>query len=193
MALLLIGLVLFLGLHSVRIWGEPLRTKLIARLGEGPWKGLYSLISVAGFAAIVWGYGEARAQPSILYVLPAWTRYVTAALVLVALVLISAAYVPGNRIRAAVRHPMTLSVAFWALAHLIANGNVADVALFGGFLAWAAALYPTALRRDVRLGKAYVVAPGYAKDAIVIAAGVGSWAVLAFWLHVKMFGVIPLP
>ncbi len=190
MALLIAGLVSFLGVHSVRIWGESLRTSARARLGENRWKGLYSLLALGGLVAIVFGYGEARTQPVVLWALPLWSRHLAALLVLFALVLLAAR--PGSRITATVRHPMTLGTGIWAAAHLLANGTVADLALFGGFLLWAVLLYPVALRRDARLGKRYSVAAGWSLDAQAVLGGALVWAVLTFWAHAKLFGVSPL-
>src|SRR5262245_54032384 len=124
---LIVGLVIFLGAHSVRIFAEEWRARQIERLGHQPWKGLYSLVSVAGFALIVWGYGLAREHPVSLWNPPAWTRHVAALLTIITFVLWTAAYVPGNRIKAALGHPMILGVKVWALAHLISNGRLADV------------------------------------------------------------------
>jgi len=125
--------VLFLGVHSVRIVADGWRTQTLARMGEMPWKGLYSLVSAVGLALIVWGYGLARQQPVVLWVPPIGMRHAAALLTLIAFVLLAATYVPRNAIKARLHHPMVLAVKTWALGHLISNGNLADVALFGGF------------------------------------------------------------
>jgi hypothetical protein len=137
MTYLIAGLVIFFATHSVRIFAEDWRAAGIQRMGERPWKAIYSLVSIAGFVLIVWGYGLARQAPVDLWSPPAWTRHVTALLTLPAFILVAAAYVRGNRIKAAVGHPMVLGVKTWALAHLLSNGRLADVLLFGGFLVWA--------------------------------------------------------
>src|SRR6187397_1339938 len=134
---LVAGLVLFLGLHSVRIVAEPWRESVIARIGRNPWRALYSIVSLAGFALLVWGYGQARLDPIVVWSPPAWTRYVTSLLVLPAFVLIVAGNMRGTRIKAAVGHPMLLGTKLWAAAHLVSNGTLADIVLFGSFLAWA--------------------------------------------------------
>jgi uncharacterized membrane protein len=138
MTALILGLIVFLGAHSVRIFAEDWRGRQVARLGPQGWKGVYSLVSLAGFVLIVWGYGLARAEPLPLWSPPVWTRHLAALLTLPAFVLLAAAYVPGTRIKAAVSHPMVLGVNIWAFSHLIANGTLADALLFGAFLAWAA-------------------------------------------------------
>ena len=137
MTLLIVGLLLFLGVHSVRIVAEDFRSRQIARLGTNGWKGLYTLASLAGFALIVWGFGVARQQPVALWPSPAWLRHMASLLTLVAFVFVVAAYVPGNGIKARLQHPMVLGVKAWAFAHLIANNTLADLLLFGSFLVWA--------------------------------------------------------
>jgi uncharacterized membrane protein len=190
MIVLVLGLVLFLGMHSVRIVADDWRGAQLARLGEGPWKGVYSLLSVVGFAAIVWGYGMARATPVDLWSPPVWTRHVAALLTLPAFVLLAAAYVPGTRIKAAVGHPMVLGTKVWAFAHLISNGRLADVLLFGGFLAWSIVLYAASRRRDRRTSVRRV-AGSASRDAIAVVAGLVAWAAFAVWLHGMLIGVRP--
>ena len=152
MSWLILGLLLFLGLHSVRVFAEPWRLTVRARLGENTWKGLYSLLSLLGLVLVVWGYGLARAQPVVLWTVPAWTRHLAAPLTLLAFVLLVAAYVPGNALKARLHHPMVLGVKLWALAHLLANNTLADLLLFGGFLLWSVLSFRAARARD-RLGR----------------------------------------
>ena len=137
MPLLALGLVLFLGAHSLRIVADGWRSQQIARFGERRYKGLYSLASLLGFGLLIWGFVLARSQPVVLWAPPAWTHPLAAVLMLLAFVLIVAAYVPRNALKARLGHPMLLSVKTWAAAHLIANGTLADVLLFGSFLVWA--------------------------------------------------------
>jgi uncharacterized membrane protein len=190
MGMMLLGMVLFLGVHSVRVFADGARDSLIQRLGPGAYKGLYSLASIAGFVLIVWGYGLTRTAPVDLWMPPVWTRHIAALLTIPAFVLLAAAYVPGTRIKAAVGHPMVMGVKVWAFAHLIANGRLADVVLFGGFLAWAVLLYIASRKRDRRNGTRYVAGPA-SRDMIAIAAGLGAWAAFAFWLHGALIGVRP--
>ena len=190
MTLLILGLLLFLGVHSVRIAGEGFRTAQIARLGANGWKGLYSLASIAGFALIVWGYGQARLQPMVLWPSPNWLRHVAALLTLVSFVLLAAAYVPGNGIKARLHHPMVLGVKVWALAHLLANNTLADLLLFGSFLLWAVLSFRAAKARDRAAGTVY--APGRAsRSAVTVAVGVGAWIAFALWGHAALIGVRP--
>lgn len=190
MTLLIAGLVVFLGAHSVRIFADPWRTRTIARVGEGPWKGVYSLVSLAGFALIVWGYGMARGTPVVLWTPPVWTRHLAALLTLPAFVLVTAAYVPGNRLKAAVGHPMIAGVKVWAFAHLVANGMLADVVLFGAFVAWAVVDFAASRRRDRLAGRSYP-AGRVGGDLAVVGIGIVAWAVFAFVLHGPLIGVRP--
>jgi uncharacterized membrane protein len=190
MIALILGLVLFLGVHSARVVAEGPRRDFIARRGVGPWKGLYTLVSLAGFVLLVWGYGLARHQPVALWSVPPGLRHVASLLVLVSFVLLAAAYVPGNQIKARLHHPMTLGVKVWAFAHLLANNTLADLLLFGGFLIWSVAVFAAARRRDRRDGVTYP--PGNAaRTAVAVAAGVVAWLVFALWLHGWLIGVRP--
>ncbi len=191
MAMLIAGLVLFLGVHSVRIFADDWRNALIAKLGAGPWKGLYSLVSLAGFVLIVMGYGAARATPVDLWMPPRWTAHPTSLLTLIAFILLAAAYVKGNHIKAAIGHPMVAGVKIWAFAHLLSNGRLADVVLFGAFLVWAVLDFRSSRQRDKRSGTRYPAGSG-ARTAITVVAGVVAWAVFAFVLHAMWIGVKPL-
>ncbi len=190
MPLLLLGLVLFLGVHSMRIAAEPLRAKLVNTLSLNGYKGLYSLVSLAGFVLLVYGYAEARTAPVVLYTPPVWTRHLAALLTIPAFILLAAAYVPGTRIKARVGHPMVLGVKTWALAHLIANGTLHDVLLFGAFLAWAVLDYIASRKRDRAAGTVYVTGP-VSRDITAVLVGLVAWAVFAFWLHGMLIGVRP--
>ena len=188
---LVLGLVIFLGAHSVRMVADGWRTRTRARLGEGAYKGIYSLLSVLGFALIVWGFGVARQQPVLLWSPPVAMRHVAALLTLVSFVLLAAAYVPGNGIKARVHHPMVLGVKVWALAHLLSNGNLAHVVLFGSFLAWSVWNFIASRKRDRADGMAYP--PGRAgPTAVTVVAGAVAWAVFALLLHGWLIGVKPL-
>ena len=190
MSALILGLLMFLGMHSARILAEGWRTQVIAQRGPNAWKGLYTVVSLIGFGLIVWGYGQARQAPAVLWASPLWTRHTAALLMLVALVLLVATYVPGNGIKARLHHPMLLSVKVWALAHLLANNTVADVLLFGSFLLWAVLDFRSARQRDRAASTVYP--PGKpAATAGTVVVGAALWAVLAFWAHAWLFGVRP--
>lgn len=190
MSVLILGLLLFLGLHSVRIVADGWRNAQLARLGEKRWKGLYSLVAFAGLGLIIWGYALARQQSQVLWAPPMGLRHASALLMLFSLILLAAANVPRNRIKSWVRHPMLLGTQLWAVAHLLANGSVADVLLFGGFLAWSSVDLYAAVRRDRAAGVAYE--GGTMQGTLIaIGAGVALWLLLAFWLHGVLFGVRP--
>jgi uncharacterized membrane protein len=190
MTVLVIGLLLFLGVHSVRIVAEPWRQRTIARIGEGAWKGMYSVVSAVGLGLIVWGFGLARQDPVPLWTPMTWTRHLGGLLTLIAFILLAAAYVPGNGIKARLHHPMVLGVKVWALAHLLANHTLADLLLFGGFLLWAVLDFRAARRRDDAAGTVH--APGsLPRTLAAVVAGIVAWAFFAFWAHAAWFGVRP--
>ena len=192
MVLLILGLVLFLGIHSVSIVSADGRNRLVQRMGEGPWKGLYSLVSLAGFVLIVIGYGAAREAPVVLYTLPNGFRHLAAVLMLPVFVLLLATYLPG-RIQRTAKHPMLLAVKLWALAHLLANGTLADVLLFGGFLAWAVVDRISVKKRAAAgLLRPGPVLPGSkANDAIALVGGLGIYVLFVVWAHAFLIGVRP--
>lgn len=190
MALLVIGLVIFLGTHAINLLAPAARTAAVARLGEGGWKGVFSLLSLAGFVLVCIGYGEARAAPITLWTAPAWGYWVTAALMLPAMILLVAGNLPGSRIKQRVGHPMLLSVKVWAAAHLLVNGGVHDLLLFGGFLAWAVPDFIRLRRRDRASGTVYATR-GPGRDAMVIGLGVLVYLLFAGGLHRWLVGVAP--
>jgi uncharacterized membrane protein len=190
MTLMIIGLVLFLGAHSSRFLAADFRARRIAARGEGAWKGLYSLVSIVGLVLLVYGYGLTRQAPVELWTPPRFMFHIASLLNVLAFVLIAAAYVRGNRIKARVGHPMTLGVKTWAVAHLLSNGRLADVILFGAFLAWGVATYISARKRDRAAGTVYPVGP-ISKDVIVVAVGLVVALVFAKWLHAPLIGVQP--
>lgn len=191
MSLMLLGLLIFLGVHSVRIVAEDWRTAQVARMGAAPWKLAYTLLSLLGFGLLVWGYGMARAQPVLLWSPPRAMNHVAALLMLLSFVLLAAAYVPRNIFKARMGHPMVLSVKVWALAHLLANGNLADVLLFGAFLLWAVANFGAARKRDRAVATIYPSASN-SGTMLTVVVGCAAWAALAFWLHGPLIGVAPL-
>lgn len=188
MTYLVAGLVLFLGIHSIRIVADPWRNAMVARLGPGTWRALYSVASLAAFVLLVWGYGQARMQGIFLWQPPGWTRHVTSLLVLPAFILIVAGNMRGTRIKARFGHPMLLGTKTWAFAHLLSNGSLADVLLFGGFLAWSIVDYGSCRRRDRAAGTVYP--PGtVGRDIAAVVIGIVAWAVFGRWLHGPLIGV----
>ncbi len=187
---LILGLILFLGVHSVSIIDADWRNRIVARLGQVPWKLVYGLIALLGLYLIVIGYGQARSvDPIVIYQSPIWMRHITLLLMLPVFVLLLAAYLPG-RIQRATKHPMLLATKVWALAHLLANGTLADLLLFGSFLAWAVADRVSLKRR------AAVPAPGAPaarfNDWIALVGGIGLYVLFLLWAHKALFGVAPI-
>jgi uncharacterized membrane protein len=189
MGVLVLGLVLFLGMHSVAIVAPSLRERVCSRLGEGAWKGLYTLVSLAGLALIIYGFGLARPAGMVLYSPPSWLRRAALVLMLPVFPLLIAAYLPG-RIQRAAKHPMLASVKLWAFAHLLANGLLADVVLFGVFLVWAVADRISLKHRAPRMKPS--APPGRWNDAIAVVLGLAIYVLTIGWLHEWIFGVSPL-
>jgi uncharacterized membrane protein len=194
MTLLLLGLLLFLGTHAFTMARRP-RGQLVARLGEGPYKGLYSLLSLAGIVLIAVGFGQYRAGGYIqLWDPPTFMRHLTVPLVWIAFVCFAAAYLPG-RIKARLKHPMLAGVKIWALAHLLANGDLGSMLLFGLLLAWAVVARISTKRRSVAAdhGGPLAAPSGWRNDFLALAIGTGVFVLFAVWLHPVLIGVPALP
>ncbi len=183
MTLFILGLITFFGAHLFSALARGPRGALISKLGAGPYKGLYSLVSLAGFALIIIGWPKADA--SVLYSTPLFMRHITYALVLIAFILLAAAYLPAGRIAAMAKHPMLAGVKVWAFAHVLVNGEVRSVLLFGAFLAFAVIDRIAVKRRETP-----VRAAGPAiNDAIAVGVGVLGYALVAYFAHRYIAGV----
>jgi uncharacterized membrane protein len=194
MALLVLGLVLFLGTHLFTTARVP-RARLIKRFGEGPYKGVYSVLSLAGIVLIAIGFGRYRAAGYIpVWDPPLWTRHLALLLVWFAFICLPAAYLPG-RIKATLGHPMIASVKIWAFAHLLANGDLGSIVLFGSFLVWAVVARISVKRRDEVVPHGGTAGPprGFRNDAIAIAIGTVAYLLFVIWLHPLLIGVAVLP
>jgi uncharacterized membrane protein len=189
MTILVLGLIFFLGVHSISIVAPAWRDARRDKLGEGTWKGLYSVVSLAGFVLIIVGYGMARQQPEVLYTPPGWLRHLALLLLVPVFPLLLAVYLPG-RIKTAAKHPMLLATKLWALAHLLANGTLADVLLFGGFLVWAVADRISFKHRVQRPLPG--LAPSALNDVIAVVGGLALYVVFMLWAHVWLIGVSPM-
>ncbi|WP_179405578.1 NnrU family protein [Burkholderia guangdongensis] len=190
MLVLILGLVIFLGVHSIRIFADDWRSAQIARYGERGWKGRYSIASGVGLVLIIWGYGLSRADAVQLWVPPIAARHLTGLLTAIAFVLIAASHVPNNRIKSIVGHPMLAGVMAWAVGHLLANGTLNALVLFGAFLVWSFVDFLAARARDQKAGVRYP-AGGVRGNAVAIASGLAVWAVFALFLHRWLIGVQP--
>ena len=187
MTTLLTGLAIFLGVHSVSIVAPRWRDRMAAHIGLRAWQAIYAVASLVGLILVVRGYGEARIGASVLYVSPQWLKDVTVGLMILFFPLLLATYLPG-RIRATVRNnPMLVATKLWAAAHLLANGSVADIALFGGFLLWAAA---DRISLKFREPRAVPTLPTTRwNDAIAVAGGLALYFVFLLGAHVALIGV----
>lgn len=198
MTQLILGLILFLGVHSVRIWADGWRNQTIEAYGEKVFKGVYALVSILGFYLLVVGYGEARLQTVALWNPPVFTKHISLLLMLLSSILLIATYIPRNHFKMRLKHPMVLSVKVWALSHLLANGNLADLVLFGSFLIWAVLNFRSARARDraqvqnFDANEEAPLKPNLLATLIALFGGMGLWAVITFVLHAKVVGVAPL-
>lgn len=188
MVILIIGLMLFFAIHSVAIVNPAWRDRMVEQMGAWPWKGLYALVSLAGFVLIVWGYASAKQAPAILYLPPLWLRHGSLVLLVFVFPLLLAAYLPG-RIKAITKHPMLAGTKIWAFAHLLANGALADVILFGSFLVWAVADRISMKRRAQ--SPILTAPPSKFNDAIAIGVGLMLYVAFVLWWHDWLFGVSP--
>ncbi|MFO1158227.1 MAG: NnrU family protein [Reyranellaceae bacterium] len=187
MKILILGLLLFIGIHALTTL-RPTRAAIIGRLGEGPYKGLYSIIAAVGLFLIIWGFSRYRGagyiqvwDPPVRLLHP-----IALALLWFALVALVAAYAPPSRIKAVLRHPMLVGIKAWALSHLLVNGDLGSMLLFGGLLAWA--IYDRiAVKRRGDPGAPAVASFGR-NDAIVVVIGTLAYFVM-MWLHQSLIGV----
>ncbi len=186
---LILGLAVFFGVHSISLVALGWRDRVAERLGKRTWQSIYSIAALAGLYLLVAGYGAARASDAVLYATPPGFRYIAALLMLPAFGLALASVVPG-RIRTAAQHPLLLATMLWAAAHLLTNGSVADLLLFGTFLGWAVAVRISLARRPARPIRVLPGSP--ANDVIVVVAGLALYAIFILWLHARWFGVAPL-
>ncbi len=189
MTTLIIGLALFLGIHSISIVTPGLRARAVAAMGPDRWRGVYSLVSAVGFVLILYGFHLARKAPVVLYTAPAWMQHLAFLLMLPVFPLILAAYLPG-RIKTAMKHPMLAAVKFWALAHLLSIGILADTVLFGSFLVWAVFDRLSLTRRPPQPIR--TAPPARFNDLIAVVAGLALYAFFVFWAHRWLFGVAPV-
>ncbi|WP_371736798.1 NnrU family protein [Rhodoferax sp. U11-2br] len=191
MLILIAGLILFLGVHSVRIYADDWRTRQQQKWGADAWRGVYAVLSLAGLLLVIYGFGLVRNEPVWIWIPPMGMRHAASLLNLFGFILLAAAYVPGNAIKARVYHPMVAGVKLWAVAHLMANGNLGHLVLFGSFLAWAVADFISARQRDRRNPPTSAPVTKLSATLITVVVGVVAWLVFAFWLHGLLIGIKP--
>jgi uncharacterized membrane protein len=192
MALLVLGIVIFLGMHLVRVVAPGVRTSFIERNGKSAWMGIYAVISLVGLGLIIYGFGEARAVTGMLYNPPVVLKHISLLLMLLAFICLAAGFLPAGRIAVAVKHPQILSIKIWALAHLLANGETSSVLLFGSFLAWAVVMRISMKRRQ-RAGE--LVLPAFRSssyDLLAVVIGLVAYGLFIWKLHELLIGVAPI-
>ena len=201
MTWLILGLVLFLGAHSTRIFADGWRTQTMEAWGDKPFKGVIALVSLVGLYGLIVGYAQVRMEPVVIWQPPIATRHISLLLMLFASILLVAAYIPANHFKVRLGHPMVLSVKVWALAHLLANGNLAGLVLFGTFLAWSVLNFKSARARDRAKAESQALVldesvqptlPKTSATLIAVVVGAGLWALITFVLHAKVVGVSPM-
>lgn len=187
MLVMLLGLLLFLGAHSVRIFAEDWRHRQIERLGMKRWKIFYSIVAATGLVLTIYGYGLTREAPIAVWLPPMWTQHLVALLMIPAFLFLVATYT-SSHIRSVIRHPMILGVMLWALGHLLVNGSLGDIVLFGAFLGWAIMDFYTARLRD-RQGETVSASARFSGDVIAVLVGLSLYFAFAFYLHSWVIGV----
>lgn len=192
MTLLIIGIILFLGLHLVRVVAPGFREQVIVSLGKGPWMGLYSLVSLVGLCLIVYGFGQARATTGMLYNPPMFMAHISLLLMLFAVICLVAGFLPAGRIAVAVKHPQVLAIKIWAFAHLLANGETSSVLLFGSFLAWAVIMRISLKRRERAGENVLPVFKSAGNDVVAIIFGLVIYGLFVWKLHEWLIGVSPI-
>ncbi|MEK1927603.1 MAG: NnrU family protein [Rhizobium giardinii] len=192
MTLLLLGIVIFLGMHLVRVVAPGLRASVIERQGKGAWMGIYTAISLVGLLLIIYGFGEARAVTGMLYNPPVFLKHISLLLMLLAFICLAAGFLPAGRIAVAVKHPQVLSIKIWALAHLLANGETSSVLLFGSFLAWAVILRISLKRRERAGEKVLPVFRSTSNDLLAVVIGAVAYGLFVWKLHEWLIGVAPI-
>ncbi len=188
MTIMMIGLLIFLGSHSVRIFAENWRQQQIAKHGEATWKVAYSAVSIVGLAIAIYGFGQMRLDPLYIWYPPVGMRHAVALLMVPAFIMLVAAYIPHNAIKAKLGHPMMLAVKIWAFAHLLANGRLGDIIFFAAFLIWAILAFKTAKKRD-RLTPPAPVSTNKMATIATVLVGLVAYVVFAFYLHAVLIGV----
>ncbi len=192
MTFLILGIVIFLGMHLVRVVAPGLRASVIERQGKGAWMGIYAVISLIGLLLIIYGFGEARAVTGMLYNPPVFLKHISLLLMLLAFICLAAGFLPAGRIAVAVKHPQVLSIKIWALAHLLANGETSSVLLFGSFLAWAVILRISLKRRERAGEKVLPVFRSTSNDLLAVVIGGVAYGLFVWKLHEWLIGVAPI-
>lgn len=185
MWILILGLVIFLGNHSIQMYAPGWRDEMVVKIGKLNWRGLYSVFSLGGLGLIIWGFGEARPDAPDLYYAPTWMPHLVMMLMLISFVFMVAGSLPTGYIKARLKHPMITGIIIWAFAHLMMNGDLASVLLFGSILVWAIL---NRINVDRRSSEALVVKSIF-PDIIALVVGLGLWMLMVHVLHGMLIGV----
>ncbi|QRY68041.1 NnrU family protein [Ensifer sp. PDNC004] len=192
MAILVLGIILFLGLHLIRVVAPGFRAGVIESRGKGTWMGIYAILSLIGLCLIIYGFGQARSETGLLYDPPVFMRHIALLLMLFAFIFLAAGFLPAGRIAVAVKHPQVLSIKVWALAHLLANGETSSVLLFGSFLAWAVILRISLKRRERAGERVLPVFKSATNDVLAVIIGLVAYVLFVWKLHEWLIGVAPV-
>ncbi|PND25065.1 NnrU family protein [Sinorhizobium sp. M4_45] len=192
MAILVLGIIIFLGMHLVRVVAPGFRAGIIESRGKGTWMGLYTIVSLVGLCLIIYGFGQARGETGMLYDPPIFLRHIALLLMLVAFIVLAAGFLPAGRIAVALKHPQVLSIKIWALAHLLANSERSSVLLFGSFLAWAVILRISLKRRERAGEKVLPVFKSTRNDVLAVLIGLVAFVLFVWKLHELLIGVQPV-
>ncbi|MDX0413813.1 NnrU family protein [Sinorhizobium medicae] len=192
MAILLLGIIIFLGMHLIRVVAPGFRAGIIESRGKGTWMGLYTIVSLVGVCLIIYGFGQARGETGMLYNPPEFLRHIALLLMLIAFIVLAAGFLPAGRIAVALKHPQVLSIKIWALAHLLANGETSSVLLFGSFLAWAVILRISLKRRERAGEKVLPVFKSGRNDVLAVLTGLAAYVLFVWKLHELVIGVPPV-
>lgn len=192
MTLLILGIVIFLGMHLVRVVAPGLRASVIEGQGKGAWMAIYAVTSLVGLLLIIYGFGEARAVTGTLYNPPVFLKHISLLLMLLAFICLAAGFLPAGRIAVALKHPQVVSIKIWALAHLLANGETSSVLLFGSFLAWAVILRISLKRRERAGEKVLPVFRSTSNDILAVVIGLAAYGLFVWKLHEWLIGVAPI-
>ncbi|WP_077960151.1 NnrU family protein [Ensifer adhaerens] len=192
MAILVLGIIIFLGMHLIRVVAPGFRAGIIESRGKGTWMGIYAILSLIGLCLIIYGFGQARSETGMLYDPPVFLRHIALLLMLFAFIFLAAGFLPAGRIAVAVKHPQVLSIKIWALSHLLANGETSSVLLFGSFLAWAVILRISLKRRERAGERVLPVFKSASNDVLAIVIGLAAYGLFVWKLHEWLIGVAPV-
>jgi uncharacterized membrane protein len=188
MIIFIMGFIIFFGIHSISLFSRPLRDRLLARIGESKWKGYFTLLAILGLTLLVMGYVEVRKTPTFVYHLPDWFRSLVWILMLPVFPLLILAYLPGT-FREMIPHPMVTSIILWSGSHLLVNGTLGDIILFGMFFIWSIGIYISMVKHPRDGGLKQPVSLQMKYDLIAMVTGLILYFSYFLWLHEMIIGM----